>query len=154
MDFEPYFKSPVKERSTDHLKDIYFDNQKIAKAAGSIINSTLFYFWFSVQGNCRNITGDDIKSIPAPPLDATTFDEATKWFDGLMTDLQKNSKRRIDEYKTGRVEYDEFYPSLSKAVIDKIDLALGKAYGLTDEETDFIINYDIKYRMSGAVDEE
>jgi len=42
MDFEPYFKSPVKERSTDHLKDIYFENQKIAKAAGSIINSSLF----------------------------------------------------------------------------------------------------------------
>jgi len=31
---------------------------------------------------------------------------------------------------------------------------LAQLYGLADEETDFIINYDIKYRMGGADDEE
>ncbi len=28
--------------------------------------------------------------------------------------------------------------------------ALAKHYGFTDEELDFIINYDIKYRMGSA----
>jgi hypothetical protein len=154
MNFEPYFKSPVKERSTDHLKDIYFDNQNIANVVGGIINSTLFYFWFTAQGNCRNITNDDIKSAPTAPLDATDLDEVVTHFEGLMIDLQNNSRRRVYEYKTGKVEYDEFYPSLSKASIDKIDLVLCKVYGFTDEETDFIINYDIKYRMGGTDDGE
>ena len=154
MDFEPYFKSPVKDRSTDHLKDIYFENQQTAKFAGAIINSTLFYFWFSVQGNCRNLTGDDIKSIPMASIGTANLDGVLKQFDALMKDLQRNSKRRVYEYKTGRVEYDEFYPSLSKPVIDKIDLELAKLFGFTDEEADFIINYDIKYRMSGADEEE
>jgi len=154
MDFEPYFKSPAKERSTDHLKDIYFENQQTAKTAGAIINSTLFYFWFSVQGNCRNLTGDDIKSIPMASIDTANLDGVVKQFDALMKDLQLNSKRRVYEYKTGRVEYDEFYPSLSKPVIDKIDLELAKLFDFTDEETDFIINYDIKYRMGGADEEE
>lgn len=31
--------------------------------------------------------------------------------------------------------------------IDEIDSALASHYGLTEEELDFIINYDIKYRM-------
>ena len=32
---------------------------------------------------------------------------------------------------------------------------LAKHYGFTDEELDFIINYDIKYRMGrGAAEEE
>ena len=35
----------------------------------------------------------------------------------------------------------------SKLVIDEIDRALAQHYGFTDEELDFIINYDIKYRM-------
>jgi len=35
----------------------------------------------------------------------------------------------------------------SKPIIDKIDRVLAKHYGFTDEELDFIINYDIKYRM-------
>jgi len=41
----------------------------------------------------------------------------------------------------------------SKPIIDKIDVALGQLYGFTDDETDFLINYDIKYRMGGADDE-
>ena len=35
----------------------------------------------------------------------------------------------------------------SKDIIDEIDRVLVEHYGLTDEELDFIINYDIKYRM-------
>ena len=32
-------------------------------------------------------------------------------------------------------------------IIDEIDRVLAQHYGFTDEELDFIINYDIKYRM-------
>ena len=38
-------------------------------------------------------------------------------------------------------------------IIDEIPRVLAKPYGFTDEELDFIINYDIKYRM-GANDGE
>ena len=34
-----------------------------------------------------------------------------------------------------------------KPIIDEIDRVLAKHYGFTDEELDFVINYDIKYRM-------
>ncbi len=34
-----------------------------------------------------------------------------------------------------------------KPIIDEIDRALARHYGLSDEELDFIINYDVKYRM-------
>jgi hypothetical protein len=37
---------------------------------------------------------------------------------------------------------------MSKPVIDEIDRGLAEHYGFTDEELDFIINYDIKYRIS------
>jgi len=48
---------------------------------------------------------------------------------------------------TGVVEYDEFWPSKSKPIIDEIDCVLARHYGFTDEELDFIVKYDIKYRM-------
>lgn len=38
-------------------------------------------------------------------------------------------------------------PKHSKPILDEIDRVLAKYYGFTDEELDFIINYDIKYRM-------
>ena len=47
-------------------------------------------------------------------------------------------------------------PKKSKPIIDQIDTLLAKHYGFTEEELDFIINYDIKYRMglSGGSAEE
>ncbi len=62
--------------------------------------------------------------------------------------MKLKSRRRIYTYQTsGRVEYDEFYMKLAKPIIDEIDRVLAKHYGFTEEELDFIINYDIKYRM-------
>ena len=39
------------------------------------------------------------------------------------------------------------YPRKSKVIIDQIDRVLGKHYGFSSDEVDYIINYDIKYRM-------
>ncbi len=46
-----------------------------------------------------------------------------------------------------------FRPRLSKPMIDEIDKVLAKRYGFTDEELDFIINYDIKYRMGDELND-
>ena len=45
------------------------------------------------------------------------------------------------------LEIETFDTIRSKPIIDEIDRVLAKHYGFTDEELDFIINYDIKYRM-------
>jgi hypothetical protein len=74
--------------------------------------------------------------------------------DELMIDLDKHKNRKEAYYKTtGKVIYDEFFPKYSKPIIDEIDRVLARHYGFTEEELDFIINYDIKYRM-GAEDED
>ena len=66
----------------------------------------------------------------------------------LMTSFKQNSQRKETRYQTtGKVVYDEFDLKPSKPIIDKIDRVLAEHYGFTDEELDFIINYDIKYRM-------
>ena len=65
-----------------------------------------------------------------------------------MDDYQKHSKIRIKESRqTGTVEYQEFYPRLSKDLIDEIDVGLAHYFGFSSEQLDFIVNYDVKYRM-------
>ena len=44
MDFEPYFKSPIEDRSTDHLKDLFFPSRSVAKRVGAIIQQYIFLF--------------------------------------------------------------------------------------------------------------
>ena len=50
-------------------------------------------------------------------------------------------------YKHDTLTVQCIIPKLSKPIIDEIDRILAQHYGFTDEELDFIINYDIKYRM-------
>ena len=49
---------------------------------------------------------------------------------------------------------DYYFPKLSKPIIDEIDKVLAKHYGFTEEELDFIINYDIKYRMGEELENQ
>ena len=72
-----------------------------------------------------------------------------------MVDYEANKHRKATYYaSTGNVEYDEYYPKLSKPIIDQIDTILAQHYGFTEEELDYIINYDIKYRMGLGGTEE
>jgi len=51
----------------------------------------------------------------------------------------------------GAKELEQFRPREAKPIIDEIDRVLAIHYGFADEELDFIINYDIKYRMGDAL---
>jgi len=44
--------------------------------------------------------------------------------------------------------------TIAKPLLDEIDRLLAAHYGFTDEELDFIINYDIKYRMGRDAETE
>ena len=93
------------------------------------------------------------REVDAFPLDLVSMDTSNKQLlarlaSRLMQDLQDNSEMRQMQYaKYGLLNVQVFAPRLSKPIIDEIDRVLGKHYGFTEEELDFIINYDIKYRM-------
>ena len=47
---------------------------------------------------------------------------------------------------TGELTIQCIYPGKSKTIIDEIDRVLAQHYDFTEEELDFVINYDVKYR--------
>ncbi len=65
----------------------------------------------------------------------------------LMKDIQRKSEQKKMSFKHDTLTVQCIFPKRSKSIIDDIDRLLAKHYGFTDEELDFIINYDIKYRM-------
>jgi hypothetical protein len=86
--------------------------------------------------------------------DSKNVSTLSKLSQQLMADFRANSKILDMSYKAlGTLKIQCIYPKFSKPIIDQIDQVLAKHYGFTDEELDFIINYDIKYRM-GRGDEE
>ena len=76
----------------------------------------------------------------------------------MQVSLFENSERKVTKYSgRGEVITRHFIMHKNKPIIDEIDQVLARHYGFTDEELDFIINYDIKYRMgrgAGNTDDE
>ena len=153
--FVPYFKSERDgEVITTQLKQINFDTIYKVELGSSILNSSLFFIWWLCNSDCYHINKPEIANFRFTYNndDARLISSISKV---LAKDMQKKSKRRVYNYQTsGRVEYDEFYMKLSKPIIDEIDKVLAKHYGFTEEELDFIINYDIKYRMGDELNSD
>ena len=151
MDFVPYFwNERYGEKVSDQVKTLSFDTPDHAKMVVAVLNSSLFYWWFILLSDCRHLNKREIDLFPFGP-DMVADDvkmDLLKLTDRLMQDYKAHAQRKETQYKaTGRVVYDEFRPSLSKPIIDEIDRVLARHYGFTDEELDYIINYDIKFRM-------
>lgn len=150
MNFQPYFKSPTADKSIHHIREIHFDKEKYASFTGSVVSSSLYFFCFFSLGNCRNLTLTDVKDFGVGHPSLEVLDIAAKLFIKLMNDYQTNS---FINYR-GSTEFQEFDWAHSKPIIDEIDTLLAEHYGFTEEELDFIINYDIKYRMGRGSGEE
>ena len=152
--FLPFFSSERDgEGATTQLKAIPFDKEMDIKIASAIINSSLFFIWWIVNSDCYHLNKPEITEFKYKK-NTDSDKELSVLADKLSKDMLAKCKRRIYNYKTsGKVEYDEFYMKLSKPIIDEIDKVLAKHYGFTEEELDFIINYDIKYRMGDELND-
>lgn len=117
-----------------------------------LLNSSLFFFFWIVFSDCYNLTKRyfSLFKIPIIRDEIELSNLALK----LNLDLKKHMNIVEYEYKNqGIVRFAQFYPKFSKSIIDEIDKVLAKHYGFTEEELDFIINYDIKYRMGDELND-
>lgn len=74
-----------------------------------------------------------------------------KLYSRYLEDIETKANRRI---ASGDSSYNvdsfkEYKIVRSKAIIDEIDDYICPLYGLTQEETDFIKNYELEFRLAG-----
>ena len=117
----------------------------------NLLNSNLFYWLVTIFSDCRNLNKREIYSMRFDIENASVdiINHLSILVQELMRDFQHHSKIIKMNYKNlgTTLSIQCIYPKMSKIIIDKIDHVLAEHYGFTDEELDFIINYDIKYRM-------
>ena len=147
LNFRPFFKGENANFSTGD-KHLCLRHGLDPKIFVSVMNSSLFYWYYSIYSDGHNFTKTVIYDFPFKYPGSSIEMKLSRLCEFLMDNLKENAKLKTAYYKsTGRIEYEEYYAYKSKPIIDKIDHVLAKHYGFTDEELDFIINYDIKYRM-------
>ena len=146
-DFSPAFKVNGKSGHSTRETSFSVKTSEILKPIIAVLSSDLFWWWYTITANCRDLNPYDLQNFPIPEsaLNDLRLVELGEMY---LEDLQRNSKMQVRNQKTtGRTETQQFKIQKSKHIIDEIDRVLAKHYGFTDEELDFIINYDIKYRM-------
>ena len=146
-DFQPAFRVNGKSGNSTAERSFSVETSEILRPIIAVLSSDLFWWWYTVTTDCRNLSASDIKNFPIPKsalYDSQLAELGTVY----LEDLRRNSIMQVRVQKqTGRIETQQFKIQKSKHIIDEIDRVLAKHYGFTDEELDFIINYDIKYRM-------
>jgi hypothetical protein len=144
-------------RNPSELKTLQLSSPEYAEFAFAALNSNLFYWFITIGSDCRNLNMREVLGLPfdmSRVLESTQA-ELKQLSATLAEGLQEYSEYRKMSFKNiGTLIIQCIFPSRSKPIIDEIDRVLAQHYGFTDEELDFIINYDIKYRMGRENGEE
>jgi len=101
----PYFRRNGENIDPPHGRTICFEGRASSALATCLMNSSLFYWYYSVFSDCEHINDALIRGFPLP---GSWGDE--DWLDAsdhLMADLVRNSRRKAISIKQGHIiEYD------------------------------------------------
>lgn len=129
-------------------KSMAFKEDVSSKAISATLNSNLFWWYYCVNYDHFNFKDYMIFGFRMNYHKAQNVDSLIRLSDEMEETLLKNARHYIIKSKTrGCNETITYNKSQTKNIMDKIDMALAQTYDLTQEELDFILNYDIKYRM-------
>ncbi|MBM0651504.1 N-6 DNA methylase [Capnocytophaga genosp. AHN8471] len=132
-------------------RTIYFSNSKIANAVGCILSSNLSFWFYQIFSDNLNWKTYEIENFTIPQLTFENIDFLDKLYNRYLADIEANANTRItSEESTYNVDsFKEYKIVRSKRIIDEIDDYICPLYGLTQEETDFIKNYELEFRLAG-----
>jgi hypothetical protein len=158
LDFVPEIRDAKgRLRPPSELKELQFLKPEQRDVFLAMLNSTLFYWLITVYSDCRNLNRREINLCrldigrAAPRIVKSLASIANR----LMDDIRANSKVLAMKYeKLGELRIQCTYPKFSKPLIDDVDRVLAEHFALAPEELDFLINFDVKYRMSGSNDND
>ena len=149
----PYFTRNGKKMEPPHGRVINFKSVNAASCVACLLNSSLFYWHYSTFSDCEHVNDILLRQFVLPG--GILQEDWTSLTRHLMKRLDEAASRKVIRTKQGHIiEYDEMAAIGAKPIIDAIDTAMVKHYGFTNDELDFIVNYDIKYRMGQRAEGE
>lgn len=116
-------------------------NHKYRDLIGAILSSNLYYWFYQMYSNTLDLKAYELDEFPLNLENFTNkqIDEIGSIYNEYMNDLEKNSRIINNSFK-------EYRARLSKHLIDKLDRAIYQDFGLSEQECEFLINYDLIFR--------
>lgn len=137
------------QKLSSEFKKYSFTSDENAWIFISVMNSSLYYFFWECISDAWHITSKDLTFFNFD-MDKLTIDERNKLIN-LAQKLENDLESKKVYIGSKQIEY-EYKHKKSKTIIDEIDKVLMKYYNLTKEEFFYVINYNLKYRMNDELD--
>jgi len=150
IDFVPLVLSgDGTRRPPSEFKTMYLTSREAAGATLASLNSSMFYWFITLLSDCRHLNKREVESFPlAGSLLKPYLSESVQSVVSLlMEDLQRKSEPRVMKFKHDQLTVQCLLPKRSWKVIEQLDVLIAEAYNLSPVESDYIRNYDIKYRI-------
>lgn len=132
------YENKDKDTPTSMYK-MYFESDIERRCAFLILQSSLYYHYWMVYKNGRNIDWWEIRPFPFP--DDESLEENADEIKSLSTELWAEMEDRF--VGAARTVFED--SAELKPVVDRVDDLLGEMYGLTDEEIDHLKQFDAEY---------
>lgn len=150
LDFYPIFKN----EKTGSTKSVSYKSLALNEDVDKnlfilLINSHLFYWYWMVMTDARHFTKQNIVCFPISYEKYTSQmrNKAKGYCERLMSSYRSNSEILETNGVNGKTKLQVFHPSKNKVIIDEIEDLIGEIYGFTNDEVDFLRNYDLRFRM-------
>ncbi|TKZ35322.1 Eco57I restriction-modification methylase domain-containing protein, partial [Brachyspira catarrhinii] len=129
---------------------LYFD-KKFANAIGCILSSSLSFWFYQIFSDNLNWKSFEIEQFTIPYSNFTDKNiiSINNLYKEYLKDIEKNANIREVSSKSKYTmdKFKEYKIGKSKHIIDKIDRLICPLYDLTEEETEFIIGYELEFRV-------
>lgn len=133
-------------------KVAYYSDSRKAAFYMAAFNSNLFWWYYALNYDMFNLKDYMIFSFRLAYDAASELSLVAK---RLEDDMDAKKIEQVINSKTRGIVSTSYYQKKhSKPIIDEIDKVLAHHYSFTEEELDFIINYDIKYRMGDELNSD
>ena len=131
-------------------KPLYFQ-KRLTNAIGCILSSSLAFWFYQIYSNNLDWKTYEIENFTIPQLSSENIIYLDKLYSRYLIDIEaKANIRTTSGESTYNVDsFKEYKIVRSKSIIDEVDDYICPLYGLTQEECDFIKNYELEFRLSG-----
>lgn len=144
-----YFKV-ITNYSTGSTKEkpIFFE-KKLSDSIGAILSSNLYFWFYQIFSNNLDLKTYEIASfgLPTEKLNDDIIEQLNQIYSSYLKDIEMNANVRQTTEYANIDSFKEYKIGKSKHLIDQIDDVIAPLYGLTEDELNFIKNYEIQFRL-------
>ncbi|MGQ4809130.1 hypothetical protein NKDENANG_02532 [Candidatus Entotheonellaceae bacterium PAL068K] len=144
-----YFRKCLRTQLSNEYKKLVV-KKGTSDAVICLLSSSLYYWLWIALSDCYHVTKRDIQFAPVciSLVEDKSFSQLAE---KLIEDLWANADTRVRNRANGQVQKEvNFNVRKSKLLIDQIDAVLAEHFDLSEEESDFIRNFDAKFRLSNG----